>query len=642
MGLLQPWLLMLAAAAAVPLLLHLLQRHQGPRILFPALRYLRRAERESARRIRLRQLLLMLLRVAAVLLLAVAAARPFLLGAGSAHQPAAVVIVLDNSVSTGAVSGERRVLDELRERALETLAAAGPDDRFWLLRTTPADEPALAGDAVMTAERVRETEPGYGRAELAGALARARALLAAGSGGRAPEIQLLSDLQANELEGIHADGPAPPVLAWVPSGSAPRNHGVSAVGIAGGMAPLAGSRIRLSAHVTGAGTDPVGLRVFLDERLVAAAAAPPGATALLGLPARPAGMLTGRVEADPDALRADDRRYFAVRVLPPPGVVAPTASSFLADALAVMADAGRVRLAGAADADVALLPGALGIEAVRADAASIVLPPASAVELPAVNRRLAAAGIGWRYEPVPSGAGAAVLAIADTADPLLGTLARAQLAEHYALVDPAGGGDSVLLRLREGAPWLVRGVRPDGGAFLLLGSPLTAEATSIPTSAAMIPLLDRMLTDWVAPEAPPLELRPGAEARLGQGPLSVLRPDGVEDDAPDGRYRLPHLPGIYHVRGPAAAPSAFALNVPAAESDLRRAAPGELRRRLDGWRVRSADTPARWARGMYQARLGMQLWRPLLLGLLALLIIEAVIAATGARRRAAANEVETA
>ena len=75
MGVLNPILLVLAGAAAVPLLLHLLQRHQGPRIVFPALRYLRRAEKESARKIRLRQLLLMLLRMIAVLLVAFPAAR---------------------------------------------------------------------------------------------------------------------------------------------------------------------------------------------------------------------------------------------------------------------------------------------------------------------------------------------------------------------------------------------------------------------------------------------------------------------------------------------------------------------------------------------------------------------------------------
>ena len=121
MGLLNPLWLLLGAAVAVPLILHLLQRHQGPRVIFPAVRYLRRAEREHARRIKLRQLLLLLLRVAALLLLAFAAARPFLRSAGVSHEPTAAVIILDNSMSSSLVRGDRRVLDELKARVAWTL-----------------------------------------------------------------------------------------------------------------------------------------------------------------------------------------------------------------------------------------------------------------------------------------------------------------------------------------------------------------------------------------------------------------------------------------------------------------------------------------------------------------------------------------
>src|SRR5688500_1116791 len=98
MGFLSPLLLLLAGAALVPLLLHLMHRRPGPRIDFPALRYLRRAQKESGRRVRLRQLLLLALRVAAVLLLALAAARPFLRTGASGHPPTDVVLVLDNSM----------------------------------------------------------------------------------------------------------------------------------------------------------------------------------------------------------------------------------------------------------------------------------------------------------------------------------------------------------------------------------------------------------------------------------------------------------------------------------------------------------------------------------------------------------------
>ena len=133
MGFLAPLYLALAAAAAVPLLLHLMRRRSGTRVEFPAARYLQRAEQEHSRHLRLRNLLLMLLRVAAVLLIALAAARPVGRMAGAGHPPTALAVVLDNSLSTGQVVGGRPVLDELKRVAGELLDRASASDRLWLV-----------------------------------------------------------------------------------------------------------------------------------------------------------------------------------------------------------------------------------------------------------------------------------------------------------------------------------------------------------------------------------------------------------------------------------------------------------------------------------------------------------------------------
>ena len=103
MSFLEPRYLLLAGAAAVPLLLHLLRRRINVRVEFPAVRYILRAERENSRKMKLRNLLLMLLRILAILFLALAAARPVgrLIGAG--HAPTAIAIVLDNSLSTSTI-----------------------------------------------------------------------------------------------------------------------------------------------------------------------------------------------------------------------------------------------------------------------------------------------------------------------------------------------------------------------------------------------------------------------------------------------------------------------------------------------------------------------------------------------------------
>src|SRR5687768_12843809 len=102
MQFLAPIWLALAGAAAVPLLLHLLRRRIGARVEFPAARYLARAEQENSAKLRLRNWLLMALRVLAILLIALAAARPVANLRTASHAPTALAVVLDNSLSTTA------------------------------------------------------------------------------------------------------------------------------------------------------------------------------------------------------------------------------------------------------------------------------------------------------------------------------------------------------------------------------------------------------------------------------------------------------------------------------------------------------------------------------------------------------------
>ena len=104
MSFIHPLALLGLVAATIPALLHLLQRRIPPEIDFPPVRYLSVAERESARRLKLRHLLLLILRTALIVAIVLAAARPLVpLRGGGAHQPTAAVIILDNSPSSGAI-----------------------------------------------------------------------------------------------------------------------------------------------------------------------------------------------------------------------------------------------------------------------------------------------------------------------------------------------------------------------------------------------------------------------------------------------------------------------------------------------------------------------------------------------------------
>ncbi len=75
-GFLQPLALLGLLAAAVPALLHLMARRVPPTVSFPAARYIAETERVHSRRLKLRNLILMLLRMAVIVFLVLGAARP--------------------------------------------------------------------------------------------------------------------------------------------------------------------------------------------------------------------------------------------------------------------------------------------------------------------------------------------------------------------------------------------------------------------------------------------------------------------------------------------------------------------------------------------------------------------------------------
>src|SRR3990172_5851423 len=153
---LAPWLLLGLLAGVVPPLLHLFQRRRPPEFVFPAVQYLRQTEREAERSLKLRHLLLMILRVAAIVLIALAAARPVVpRGVGALHEPTALAIVLDHSLSSGAIAGGRRVLDDLVLRARETLRAAQPGDALWVIGADLLPRRGTAGELIDLVSGVR-------------------------------------------------------------------------------------------------------------------------------------------------------------------------------------------------------------------------------------------------------------------------------------------------------------------------------------------------------------------------------------------------------------------------------------------------------------------------------------------------------
>lgn len=629
MGVLNALFLAAAAFGAVPLLLHLFHRQQGARVTFPALRYLERTERDHAHRIRTRQTLLLVLRLAVVGLLVLAGARLYVRGDGSAHPPTALAIVLDNSLSSGVVVGEGRALDRLRDLALEALELATGEDRIWVIRAGEPWAAAFPAGPEEARRRVRETTVVDGASDLPAALARARELVSA-SPLRHREILLLSDLQATALSGPPSPaGGDLPVVAWAPEAPPTGNRAVGLLVVAGGLPPMVGERsvLTVALHGWGEGArDEVTARLVLDGRVVAVGHGVPGTTVALPLPPAPPGWVLGHVETDPDALRADDRRFFAFRASPAPGVaVSGDAGPFVTEALGALEAGGRIRRAPAPDADLVLAAGAAGLEDLPAGVAVAILAPADPVLLPSVNRRLREAGIPWSLEHDPRTQEAGV-----EGDGLPPGLEGTRVVHRFALVPTPGadGAGRVLARVGD-APWLVDGTDRHGRRYLLLASPLDSVSTSLPLSAAMI-----QFTDWLA-GAGTAPLPPGRAGTAGR-PLPAPRdaeavrlPSGLEVPLDGSRtVWATGEAGHYAFLAGDSVLAFAAVNPPESESELRPLPASSLQDHV-GTGLRVVDDPHRWSREVFTSRRGSELV-PLLLGAaLLLLFVEGALASSG-------------
>src|SRR5436309_7175545 len=333
---LHPLALVGLAAAAIPALLHLLERRVPPEAEFPPLRYLSEAERQNARRLKLRHLLLLLLRTALIVLLVLAAARPLFptrASGGSLHEPTALAVILDNSPSSGLVVDGRPVLERLKAMVRGSLVRATASDRLWLVL---ADGVARAGTREAFAAAVDSVGVSARRLDLTAAVGAATRLVDA-EPLPAREVHVASDLQRTALGPGRAAVPrGVRVLALAPPSQAAPNRGVGTVRVTDGAAAVG------IVGTPGAGAATVTVRV--QGREVGRALAAPGSAATIALPALGAGWWGGEAALDPDELRADDRRLLVWRVAPPAQVEAlPGAGAFVAAALAVLEDGRRVR-----------------------------------------------------------------------------------------------------------------------------------------------------------------------------------------------------------------------------------------------------------------------------------------------------------
>lgn len=217
-----------AAAASVPIAIHLLSRRRYRRVQWAAMDFLERAFKRTRKRLRIENLLLMLLRVAILVFLALALAGPRLAGAGifsGVGTARHVVFVVDTSFSMGARDQrDESPFTKAKQTALRIVDGLDPDGDSAALVTTGS--PAhlvlpLTREISRVRAAVEELEASSGATDTLGGLKVVAGLLQepgldADFPGR-KTVYVLTDMQkAPLLDTAAADGDGEPVLADAP------------------------------------------------------------------------------------------------------------------------------------------------------------------------------------------------------------------------------------------------------------------------------------------------------------------------------------------------------------------------------------------------------------------------------------------
>jgi hypothetical protein len=334
MTFLNPALLFGLLAAAIPILLHLLNLRKLRTIEFSTLTFLKELQRTRIRRIKIRQWVLLALRTLLVALVVMAFSRPTLEGplAGALGERArtTAVFIIDDSYSMTAVDEYGELLQQARTAAQNAVDLLNEGDEAFLVKlseispATTQETPPPTRNLLQLRSAIVDIAPSYRHRKLDDALRYASRLMATSKNFN-KEVYVLSDFQRGAF---HVRPTAEEQLFdesvrffFVPFGRRPpHNLGVERVAIPQTIVEV-GKPLTVQATIRNESADDVRghmVSLFLNgdrvsQRPVDLAAGEATEVEFAAIPRR-AGWLSGYLELETDDLEFDNRRYFVMKI----------------------------------------------------------------------------------------------------------------------------------------------------------------------------------------------------------------------------------------------------------------------------------------------------------------------------------------
>ncbi len=316
---LAPLFLAGAAAAALPIVLHLLKREPEARVKFAAVRLLKHAPVEHTERRHVRELLLLALRITALLLLAFAFARPFFPAGATASSGGVTIVALDTSFSLSAPGRFERA----KQLAKDAVGSVPAGDLVGVVTFSDTAEIAVKpnADRVLAADAIDHASAGFGATRYRAALSAANQAAA----GHTSAIVVVTDLQENGWDaGDRVSVREGTRITVVDVGEAPPNLAVTSV---------RPQPDRVAATIYNAAASPRDARVHLtiDNRPAAEATVSlgPNQSGDVLLAAVPRGDAAVVTVDDPTGIQADNVRYAVLGGTTKPSVLVVSGSGDL-------------------------------------------------------------------------------------------------------------------------------------------------------------------------------------------------------------------------------------------------------------------------------------------------------------------------
>ena len=204
MTFLNPAVLFGLLAASIPVLIHLFNLRKLKKIEFSTLTFLKELQKNRIRKIKLKQWLLLALRVLIILLLVLAFARPTLegvaLGGTTSAAKTTAVFILDDTFSMSVVDAKGSYLNQAKESIKELIKNLQEGDEAALIIVSGRNKENVKPTTNLTdfIKNVDAVEPAYSSGYLHDAIVKASEILAE-SNNFNKEIYIFSDFQKSKI-----------------------------------------------------------------------------------------------------------------------------------------------------------------------------------------------------------------------------------------------------------------------------------------------------------------------------------------------------------------------------------------------------------------------------------------------------------